>query len=58
MTMAATGMKKIFSSREQELIRFLFRFAQRGKERAAGRLHGLPQFFATPRADRFCWDSG
>ena len=52
------GMTKILSSSEQELIRFLFRFAQRGKERAARGLHGFPQLFATPRAHGFRRDGG
>jgi len=58
MSWSPPGMKKIFSSSEQDLILFLFRLAQRGKERATCSLHGFPQFVAPPREDRFCWDGG
>src|SRR5712691_4302992 len=48
-----TGVMKIGSRCQFDLILFLFRFALRGKERAARGLHGVPQLFATPREDRF-----
>ena len=53
-----TGMTKIFSRSERELILFLFRFTERGKERASRGLHGFPQFFATPREHSFRRDGG
>ena len=51
-------MTKIVLSSEQELILFLFRLVQRGKERTTCSLYSFPQFFATPREPGFRRDGG